>query len=279
MQDMFRQIIALVFGGVAVGLILIVAERDVDSDPELLVLSQKTALPVSFMRTIIDGSIKQLDSLLSQDNTSFSEERLEELTTLLLDASRLDFGGSMDTYYIKNESGNEPITLQILGRNFEFAALGGDHDDQFFRGEIDTEIRLLPDEVIYFMLVSNKTVFIRYPNIDMNEQHVFFAVDTRPIAPVPLHEYRPYEVFPESLIKDHPLKFAMMSLFGLMLIIIIIFGLFLSFFTKRKIEFLAWANSAKDIAYSQLVIDYVRDNQTDKFAKVENEIEAIRKKP
>lgn len=133
MQDLFKQITALVVGGVMVGLIMIFAERNVGGAPELLILHQKTTLPENFIHAAIHGSVKHLDSKFAKDNEPIPPGRLEEYTASLIDLSGLRFGGAIDTYYIKNESDDEPVTFQILSRDFEFAALGGDTSEQYFQ--------------------------------------------------------------------------------------------------------------------------------------------------
>ncbi|SIO15516.1 hypothetical protein SAMN05444002_3129 [Vannielia litorea] len=278
MQDLFKQIIALVVGGVMVGLIMIFAERNVESAPELLILHQKTALPDDLVRAAISGSVKHLDESSDRDGEPLSPQRIEELATSLMEVSGLRFGGSIDTYYIKNESGDEPITFKILSRDFEFAALGGDTSEQYFQNDIDTEIRLLPNESMYFILISNNTVLYSFPDVRIDEQHAFFAVGEKPISPVSLADYSSYDIFPDRLIKDHTLVVAILSFFGIGLICILVFAGIISLFRDTKIAILARISSAKDLAQQQRVIDYVRSNDKKKFSAIESALQDFREK-
>jgi hypothetical protein len=278
MQDIVKQTIALVVGGVVVGLTLLLAELNIERDPELRVLFQKTAIHKEFMQAIVSGSVKYIDSVYAEDEEPISDERLEEFATTIMDSSGLWLGGSLDTYYIKNESTEEPIVVQILSRNFEFAALGGDHGDEFYEGEIDIKIRLLPDETIYFVVATDNRVSIRYPDINLDDQYVFFVVDDKAVTPVSLQEYSSFDLFPEKLVKKYPLIFALLILAGVLSITLLGFIVFLGVILNNKIEFLARLTPVKEIAQYQLVIDYVRDNRKNKFSQVEDEIKVMREK-
>jgi hypothetical protein len=278
MQDIVKQTIALVVGGVVVGLTLLLAELNIERDPELRVLFQKTAIHKEFMQAIVSGSVKYIDSVYAEDEEPISDERLEEFTATIMDSSGLWLGGSLDTYYIKNESTEEPIVVQILSRNFEFAALGGDHGDEFYEGEIDIKIRLLPDETIYFVVATDNRVSIRYPDINLDDQYVFFVVDDKAVTPVSLQEYSSFDLFPEKLVKKYPLIFALLILAGVLSITLLGFIVFLGVILNNKIEFLARLTPVKEIAQYQLVIDYVRDNRKNKFSQVEDEIKVMREK-
>lgn len=278
MQDIIKQTIALVVGGVVVGLIMLLAELNIERAPELRILFQKTAIHREFMQAIVSGSFKYIDSVYAEDQEPLTDERLEEFSTAIISSSGLRFGGSLDAYYITNESTEEPIVIQILSRNFEFAALGGDHGDGYYQDEVDIQIRLLPDETIYFVVATDNLSTIRYPNINLEDHYVFFAVDDRPVIPVAMSEYSSFDVYPKSLVRQNPSIFALLSLVGVASIALFGFVTLLGLFLKNKIEFLARINSAKDIAQSQLVIDFVRDNRKNKFAQIEDEIKVLRER-
>ncbi|MCF2870313.1 hypothetical protein L0664_04470 [Octadecabacter sp. G9-8] len=278
MQDIVKQTIALVVGGVVVGLIMLLAERNIERDPELRILFQKTAIHREFMQAIVSGSVKYIDSVYAEDEEPLSDERLEQFSATVLDSSGLRFGGSLDTYYITNESADEPVVIQIISRNFEFAALGGDHGDEYYEDEVDIKVRLLPDESLYFVVATDNLVTTRYPDVNLDDQYVFFAVDEKPVIPISLHEYSSFDVYPENLVRKNPLVFALLSLVGLGSIALFGFVALLGLFLKNKIEFLARITSAKDIAQSQLVIDFVRDNRKNKFAQIEDELKVQREK-
>lgn len=131
---------------------------------------------------------------------------------------------------------------------------------------------------MYFILISNKTVLYKFPDVQNNEQHAFFAVAERPIVPIPLANYSSFDIFPETLIKNHPLGAAILSFCGAILICIVSVVGFISVFTNKNIAILARISSANDLAQQQLVIDYVRDHDTKKFSAVEVALEDFREK-
>ena len=275
MQEIFKQIIALVVGGVLVGLIMIFAERNVERTPELLILHQNTAIPDEFVRAAIKASFEHMNSEFNKNIEPISPDRLSKLENTLMVFSGFGSGGYIDTYYIKNESKDEAITFQILSRDFEFAVLGGDSEDKYFQEDIDIEIRLLPKESVYLSITSNDTPFYGFPRSYDNEQQAFFAIKEKPIVPTSLSDYSPYDLFPEKFVKKYPTATAFLSFLGVLMIIFIVVNLV----TNKKIPLLARLSSVNDIAQYQLVIEYIRDHNSKKFMAIEAAVEDLRKKP